>query len=181
MSIAVTSHAPCSRATRMCGWKRSGVPSTRSPHASGRRRRSGKWKPNGRRRLLRRPNQCWFSNRTLRRLNEAAKRTLARDTIWQGNCDATDYPLRSTASLPNTKSIEYPLSNCPAKSGRLPSNVSIRSGPAIWTPRRAQAPVRRVTPDRVIASSRTHSAAILGIIRFLVMEERRDPSMRPSL
>jgi hypothetical protein len=52
--------------------------------------------------------------------NEAAKRrTLARGNIWQGNCDATDYPLGSNAaSFRNTKPIEFPLSNCPAKSGK---------------------------------------------------------------
>jgi hypothetical protein len=86
----------------------------------------------GRRAIVDRKAACGADFRE-RRLNEAAKRrTLARDTIWQGNCDATNYPLRSNAaSFRNTKSIEYPLSNCPAKSGRLPSNVSIRSDPAI--------------------------------------------------
>jgi hypothetical protein len=52
-------------------------------------------------------------------VNEAAKRrTLARDTIWQGNCDVADQPCRSKfASLRITSPIEYPISNCPAKSG----------------------------------------------------------------
>ena len=63
-----------------------------------------------------------------RRLNEAAeRRTLARATIWQGNCDVPDR--RSNCDVPDqtlgskiaafgsTIPIETPISNCPAKFG----------------------------------------------------------------
>src|ERR1035437_6744645 len=49
-----------------------------------------------------------------------ARRTLTRYVIWQGNCDVAAHPTRSkVAVLRITKAIEYPLSNCPAKCGRL--------------------------------------------------------------
>ena len=98
-----------------------------------------------------------FVNTTPFERSRSKAAALSRGNIWQGNCNATDHLLCSNAaSFRNTKSIEYPLSNCPAKSGRLPSNVSIRSDPAIWTPRRAPASVRRLTPDRVLASGRIY-------------------------
>ncbi len=65
------------------------------------------------------PNRTWRSSGPLwrvGRLNEDLRRTLARCSIWQGNCDATDRPPRSSvASFRNTNSIEYPTSNYPAK------------------------------------------------------------------
>src|ERR1039457_5634463 len=64
-----------------------------------------------------------------------ARRTLPRYVIWQGNCDVAAHTTRSNvAVLRITKAIEYPIRNCPAKPGRLPPNVSIRSDPAIWIP-----------------------------------------------
>jgi hypothetical protein len=49
------------------------------------------------------------------RLNEAAeRRMLARDTIWQGNCNAADQLLRRNAApLRNTNSIEYLIKQLP--------------------------------------------------------------------
>jgi hypothetical protein len=59
------------------------------------------------------------------RLNEAAlRRTLARITIWQGNCDLSDQQLRKKiAPTRNTIPIEYPLSNCPPKWGFLQTDL----------------------------------------------------------
>jgi hypothetical protein len=62
----------------------------------------------------------------------------SRGIIWQGNCyvaahdSCASYFWRSKIAVRRiTFSIEYPISNCPAKSGRLPSNGLIRSAPAI--------------------------------------------------
>src|ERR1039458_6941697 len=45
-----------------------------------------------------------------------ARRTLARYAVWQGNCDvAAQTTRRNVAAFRITNSIEYPLSNCPAK------------------------------------------------------------------
>jgi hypothetical protein len=50
-----------------------------------------------------------------------ARRTLTRYVIWQGNCDVAAHTTRNNvAVLRITKAIEYPISNCPAKSWRLP-------------------------------------------------------------
>jgi hypothetical protein len=48
---------------------------------------------------------------------------------------------------------------CP-KRERLPSNVPIRSDPAVRILRRSPAPVRRVTPDRVLASVRVDQSRV---------------------
>jgi hypothetical protein len=49
--------------------------------------------------------------------------------FWRGNCDGSfglfsfgNFSGSNFGSLRNTIAIEYPLSNCPAKFGRLPSN-----------------------------------------------------------
>jgi len=70
------------------------------------------------------PRTAAWGTVRVERLNEAAeRRTLARDNIWQGNCHAFDQRLcsnsacSSIASLRITISIEYPISNCPAKFG----------------------------------------------------------------
>ena len=76
----------------------------------------------------------------------------SRDTLWQGNCDVRSLYSRgnhkhvrsNSALLRITFAIEYPISTCPAKSGRLPSNVSIRSDPALKFPG-ARPILRRVT------------------------------------
>jgi hypothetical protein len=59
-------------------------------------------------------------------LKEAAlRRTLARDTIWQVNCDLCDQRLRSNIiPIRNTIPIEYPTGNCPAKTGFLQTALS---------------------------------------------------------
>jgi len=63
-------------------------------------------------------------------LNEAAlRRTLARDTIWQGNCDLCGQQLRSTiASVRNTIPIQYPYKQLPCQK-KLPSSRCIESAP----------------------------------------------------
>jgi hypothetical protein len=82
-----------------------------------------------------------------------ARRTLTRYVIWQGNCDVAAHTARSNdAALRITKAIEYPLSNCPAESRRLPPNVSVRSDPAALNPALPPTLIGRVTPDRVLAS-----------------------------
>jgi len=63
-------------------------------------------------------------------LNEAALRqTLARDTIWQGNCDLCGQQLRSNiASVRNTIPIQYPYKQLPCQK-KLPSSRCIESEP----------------------------------------------------
>ena len=63
-------------------------------------------------------------------LNEAAlRRTLARDTIWQGNCDLCGQQLRSNiASVRNTIPIQYPYKQLPCQK-KLPSSRCIESAP----------------------------------------------------
>ena len=59
-------------------------------------------------------------------LNEAAlRRTLARDTIWQGNCDLCGQQLRSNiASVRNTISIQCPYKQLPCQKSFLQVAVS---------------------------------------------------------
>jgi len=78
------------------------------------------------------------------------RRTPAACIIWQGDCDATKscvarfQPSVSQSRLNTEEAIALP------NTGRLPSNVPIRSDPALEI-RRTRAAPRRVTPDRVIA------------------------------
>jgi hypothetical protein len=81
-----------------------------------------------------------------------ARRTLARGSIWQGNCDAIDHPLRSTvASFHNTNSIEYPISNCPAKSRAASFKRPYRKCPGVRPRRPSSGILRRATSDRDLA------------------------------
>jgi hypothetical protein len=63
-------------------------------------------------------------------LNEAAlRRTLARDTIWQGSCDLCGQQLRSNiVSVRNTIPIQYPYKQLPCQK-KLPSSRCIESAP----------------------------------------------------
>ena len=88
-----------------------------------------------------------------------ARRTLTRYVIWQGNCNVATETIRSNvAVLRITKAIEYPLSNCPAKSGRLPPNVSILSDPAPWIP--------LFPPHSLAGSLQIDSERLWGVIRL---------------
>jgi hypothetical protein len=55
----------------------------------------------------------------------ASRRTLARDTFWQGDCDLSDQQLRSSiAPIRNAIPIEHPVGNSPAKTGFLQTALS---------------------------------------------------------
>ena len=73
------------------------------------------------------PKQCLGRETDL---NEAAlRRTLARDTIWQGNCDLSGQQLRSNiASVRNTIPIQNPYKQLPFQK-RLPSSRCIERAP----------------------------------------------------
>ena len=58
----------------------------------------------------------WIPGQGRVRTKPLARRTLARYAVWQGNCDVAAQTNRSNvAAFRITNSIEYPLSNCPAK------------------------------------------------------------------
>jgi hypothetical protein len=80
-----------------------------------------------------------------------ARRTLARDSTWQGNCDVADQPSRSnTASFRIIFPIEYPMSNCPAKFRAASFKRPYRKCPGGQVQRRARGSSRRGTSDRVL-------------------------------
>jgi hypothetical protein len=87
------------------------------------------------------------------RTKPLARRTLARDSIWQGNCNAADHPSRSNIPLLRiTFPIEYPISNCPAKSGAA---SFLRLDPKRQC-RRHTSRFRRAASDRDLPSSSSY-------------------------
>ena len=83
----------------------------------------------------------------------------SRDIIWQGTCHVAEKQLRNVSAGSNspplriTISIEYPISNCPAKFGRLPSYDFIESA---WRSTLTSSPTssRLALPDKDLASLR---------------------------
>jgi hypothetical protein len=65
--------------------------------------------------------------------------------------------------------IQHPYLPRPPQTRAASSNVSIRSDPAVWILRHSPAPVRRVTPDRVLAFSCTGHFPIHGRVPTEVM------------
>ena len=100
------------------------------------------------------------------RTKPLARRTLTRYVIWQANCDVAAQTTRSNlAVLRVTISIEYPISNCPAKS-RAPARSPVgASTPATirGVPART-ASVGYTTPH--LTKPRRDSRCILGLVTF---------------
>ena len=94
-------------------------------------------------------------------LNEAAsRRTLARDNIWQGNCDLCGQQLRSNiASVRNTIPIQYPHKQLPCQKSSLQVAVS--------KARRATSlPFRRlIPPARFRYNTKTSRASGITLLR----------------